>query len=132
MAKESPPPPTYDDIFLSDSEELFGPEPATGGESGDDELPPVPTQPFSGSDLFSAEPDPDAPGGLIFPDLPNVGGAEQGADLFGEGGAGGGAKSASARVESSSTASSSRDAASGPVSGYRPFTMSFTKRIDRP
>lgn len=75
------PPPTYEDIFT----EQPGPETASreGADNwSEDELPT--TQPFSGANLFSAEPDAEAPGGLIFPDLPNVGGGmDEVSGLFG-------------------------------------------------
>ena len=125
------PPPTYDDIFTSSSEQAAnsGPE-AAGGEGGpggdnwsEDELSTA--HPFSGTNLFSseAEPDSEAPGGLIFPDLPNIGGGVGevtglfGSQSIGDDGVRG---VASAGLESS-TASQSSSQDTAPVSVIDPL-----------
>ena len=78
------PPPLYDDIFTGDDD----PEDASSAGGGwEGEVDP---QLFTSSNLFSADDTPDSgqhqeatPGGLIFPDLPTLGG--QVPDLFGSG-----------------------------------------------
>lgn len=111
------PPPTYEDIFISDTEPT-GPEAVGGGGTdnwSDDELST--THPFSGANLFSAEPDTEAPGGLIFPDLPNVGGGvDEVTDLFG-------AQSVADNVRGTTSASSASSSTgdSAPVSVVDPL-----------
>lgn len=111
MADPVGPPPMYEDIFAThDTEQGAG---ATSIEPS--------SQPFSSSNLFSAELEPEeevVPGGLIFPDVPAVDDMDVMTGLFGAQSVAGGASLAGGRVKSSSNSTASPTEDTAPVSTF--------------
>ena len=88
---------------------------------GEDEPP---TQLFSAPNLFSDEPPlegSEVPGGLIFPDLPSLGGVEEVTGLFGAHSVASDGVSNSRRKSSSASSSSAQD--TSPVSTETPYPI---------